>query len=251
MTDQPVSDVAPTAEGSAALLELVDLMLATPSMQQLLHEIARLAGQIFNPPAGCGITVAEDGQAYTVATNGRLASHLDEVQYERVQGPCLHSLTTGEIISISDLATEGRWHAYRSFALGYGVRSSLSLPLRVEGEVRGALNLYALTPEAFGLAERAAAELFATQAAAAITLVSRQAKQMQLSEQLRQALTSRAVIDQAIGIVMEQQHIPARRAFDVLRQASQHQNRKLHDVAVDIVTAIGGEPPTVGRFNNP
>jgi GAF domain-containing protein len=251
VTDTSPSDAVPSAEGASALVELVDLMLATPSMQQLLHEIARLAGQIVNPPAACGITLRSDGQTYTVATNGQLASHLDEVQYERVQGPCLHTLTSGQIISISDLATEDRWHAYRSFALGYGVRSSLSLPLRVEKDVRGALNLYALTPEAFGLAERAAAELFATQAAAAITLVSRQARHMQLSEQLRQALTSRAVIDQAIGIVMEQQHIPASRAFDVLRQTSQHQNRKLRAVAVDIVTAIGGEPPEPVSFHDP
>lgn len=251
VADQSPPDAVPTAEGSAALVELVDLMLAVPSMQQLLHEIARLAGQIINPPAACGITLRADGQTYTVATNGQLASQLDEVQYERLQGPCLQTLNTGQIISIADLATDERWRSYRSVALGYGVRSSLSLPMRVEGHMRGALNLYAMMPEAFGLAERAAGELFATQAAAAITVVSRQAHHLQLSEQLRQALSSRSVIDQAMGIVMEQQHIPASRAFDVLRQASQHQNRKLREVAVDIVTAVGGEQPEPGSFHDP
>src|SRR5205823_1877293 len=110
---------------------------------------------------------------------------------------CLQALRTGEIIEVIDLATDVRWPRYRPIALRYGVRSSLSLPVKVNGHYRGALNLYALTPRAFETAARARAELFAAQAAAALTVVTRQAQQMKLSDQLREALASRSVIDQA------------------------------------------------------
>jgi GAF domain-containing protein len=241
----------PVSGLTSALAELVDLMLATSTVEQLLDDIAQLAGAITTPHAAVGITVRRNGRAYTVATNGQLAANLDEIQYGKGEGPCLRALRTGEVIMVDDLSSETRFGEYRTLALGYGVRSSLSLPLVVEGKVRGALNLYSLNPAAFGLAERTAAELFATQAAAAFTLVTRQAHQMQMSTQLRDALASRAVIDQAIGIIMNQRRISAERAFEILRETSQHQNRKLRDVAVAIVTAIGGEPPRPATFHEP
>jgi GAF domain-containing protein len=248
---QGADAVLPPSGLSSALTELVDLMLATPTVEQLLDEIARLAGAVTIPQAAVGITVRRDGQAYTVATNGPLAANLDEIQYNKGEGPCLRALRTGDPVMIVDLGSETRFGEYSTLALGYGVRSSLSLPLVVDGKVRGALNLYSLNPAAFGLAERTAAELFATQASAAFTLVTRQAHQMQMSTQLRDALASRAVIDQAIGVIMNQRRISAERAFEILRETSQHQNRKLRDVAVAIVTAIGGEPPRPATFHEP
>jgi AmiR/NasT family two-component response regulator len=77
------------------------------------------------------------------------------------------------------------------------------------------------------------------------------AQQVELTEDLRQSLSSRAVIDQALGIIMGQHRCTASRAFEVLRLASQNRNRKLHDVAADIVTAVTGEPPEPPPFAAP
>jgi GAF domain-containing protein len=236
---------------TTALAELVNLMLATPSMEEFLDGVAGLAGEVITPTAACGITLRRNTDPWTIANNGALASRLDEVQYGLDDGPCLQSLRTGQIVDVADLSTETRWGAYRSHALGYGVRSSLSLPLQVDGDTRGALNLYATEPNAFGATARTAAELFATQAANMLTIVHRQARQWQLSAQLREALASRSVIDQAIGIVMEQRHCAATAAFNLLRGLSQQQNRKLRAVAADIVAAVGGQPPEPPRFNDP
>ena len=106
--------------------------------------------------------------------------------------------------------------------------------------------------DAFGEGPQQRAELFAGQASAVLTVVTRQAREVELSGQLRGALASRAVIDQAIGIVMAEDRCDAAHAFDVLRQASQHQNRKLREIAVDIVTAVGGgPPPQTPAFHDP
>jgi GAF domain-containing protein len=187
----------------------------------------------------------------TVSSSDGLAARLDEVQYGQDEGPCLHTLRTGEVTVVDDLAHEDRWRSYVAHALGHGARSSLSLPLTVNGGTRGALNIYARVPGAFGTTERQRAEIFARQASAALTVVTRQAEQTQLTEQLRAALATRAVIDQALGILMAQQHCRHDEAFAILRGTSQHQNRKLRDVAAEIVESVTGEPTTPPRFNDP
>jgi len=249
-------DAAPTQprsdELAQALAELTRLLLATPDLEHLLNEVARLSTGVISPPAECGITLWEGEEPFTVANSGALAAHVDEQQYALGDGPCLQALRTGRTVSVTDLAREQRWDGYPAHALGYGIRSSLSLPLTTEDVTRGALNLYATVPDAFDESARRRASLFAAHASGVLTLVSRQARQARLSDQLREALASRSVIDQAIGILMDQQHCDAAHAFVLLRDASQHRNKKLSEVAALIVTAVSGSPPVPPRpFNEP
>jgi GAF domain-containing protein len=248
---RPTPQEARIGDLAEALAEMTELMLSTPKVEDLLTEIARLAATAITPPASCGITLSRDHQPFTVATSDALAAELDEVQYGEGEGPCLESLHTGETVEVTDLAEETRWGDYRGHALGYGVRSSLSVPLRVNGDTKGALNLYSANVSSFNGGSRQRAEIFAAQASAVLTVVVRQAQQLELSDQLRQALAARSVIDQALGILMEQKRVDADAAFDVLRAASQHQNRKLRHIASDIVKATTGKEPEPRPFNEP
>lgn len=236
---------------AVAVTELADLMVATPSMDKFLDDLARLATAVITPPASCGITLAQANQPLTVASSDPLAARVDEVQYGHGQGPCLQAMHTGQTVMSVDLTTEQRWGPYPAHALRYGVHSSLSLPLTVNGDSRGALNLYAVTAHAFGPSEQQHAELFAGAASAALTGVTHQVHQVQLSEQLRAALSTRAVIDQALGILMGHNGCDSVTAFNILRTSSQHQNRKVHDVAADLVKAVAGNGPQPPPFNDP
>jgi AmiR/NasT family two-component response regulator len=90
---------------------------------------------------------------------------------------------------------------------------------------------------------------FAGHCAAALALSLRQADQAQVQLQLREAMASRTVIDQAMGILMAQQRCTADEAFETLRAASQHRNRKLRGVAADIIIRVSGQPPrSAGPF---
>ena len=246
----------PTADRSTpdlvqALSALQSLLLNAQGVEAFLTEMAKLAAAVVLPPAACGVTIRRDGRPLTVASSDERAEQVDEVQYGADQGPCLETLETGAVIDVADLAADARWEAYRPHALEHGVRSSLSFPLTVDGATVGALNLYGFVPEAFDAGARQHAETFAAQAAAALTMVLRNAAQAENSAQLEQALTSRTVIDQALGILMAQQRCTADQAFALLRAHSQNNNRKLREVAADLITRISGQTPVPGRgFNH-
>jgi len=249
--DRPREESSAVTDLGAALTELAGLMMATPTLNDLLDDLSRLATAVLTPPASCGITLRRGGLPLTAASSDALAARLDEVQYGQGDGPCLQALRTGQVTVVTDLATEVRWGSYPAQALAYGTRSSLSLPLAVNGDALGALNLYAAGRDAFGAEEQQKAEIFAVQASAALTVVARQVEQLQLTDQLREALATRAVIDQALGVVMAEQHCDHDAAFAILRTTSQNQNRKLRDVAAGIVESVAGAVPPPTPFNDP
>lgn len=243
---------AQTADLAEALAALTSMMLSTAGVDELLEHLAKLAAERVAPAAACGITMRQDDhQPATVASSGPIATYVDEIQYGGDDGPCLQSMRTGVTVLVNDLVAERRWGSYPGEALATGVRASLSLPLVVDGELRGALNLYALQPDAFGPDDLDRAERVAAQASAALTVAVRHAQQVQLTEHLREALVQRAVIDQALGILMAEQGCDPDTAFSILREASQHQNRKLRDVAAGIVKSVAGRATGPTRFSDP
>jgi GAF domain-containing protein len=206
---------------------------------------------VVTPQASCGITVRQDSQPLTVASSDARAAHIDEVQYAQGDGPCLQTLRTGQATVVNDFAEERRWGSFASHAVSYGARSSLSLPLLVNGQSQGALNLYSPQQNAFGPEQQRSAEIFAIQASMVLTAILRQTQQVRLTDQLRDALATRSQIDQAIGILMAQQRCDHDAAFNILRDSSQHQNRKLREVAAEIVKDVTGQPPSPPQFNDP
>lgn len=249
MTDPP--DQSRVGDLAAAYAELQSLLVERPDITDFLHQVAVLAATVVTN-SSCGITMRRDHEIATVANSDEFAVAVDEIQYGRGQGPCLQTLHTGEVVSVPDLSADDRWGEYRIHALAYGVRSSLSLPLTIDGVTRGALNLYSTRTNSFGTPQAQHADAFARQAATALTIVLRNADRAVVEAQLREALATRAVIDQAVGIVMGQRGVPAIEAFGVLREASQSRNRKLRDIAADLIEAVTGSPPTPPRpFTEP
>jgi GAF domain-containing protein len=238
-----VSETSQPFTPSSTAAHLLGLLVQSPDLDAFLTRLAHLAAEAVTPAAACGITVRRDGRPFSPAVSNDLAAQVDELQYVADEGPCLDALRSGTVIMVNDLTQEQRWNQYRPPATAHGVVSSLSLPLVVDGERLGALNLYSSTAAAFTGPIREQAEGFAGQATDALTVAMRHVRQAQLQEQLAQAMVSSSIIDQAIGILMAQQRCTATTAFDLLRQASQNRNRKLRDVAADLITRVSGAPP--------
>lgn len=224
---------------STALSELAGLLLSTASFTELVQEVAELTVRTVTSAATCGVTLAQQDRVFTVAAADELASQLDEQQYDIGDGPCLQALRSGEIVDAADLCAESRWGDYPKIAMGHGILAIYSVPLIVNGKPVGVLNVYARTTNAFSAVDRQLLQLLAGQAAIAVTAALRHYDEVTLSDHLRTALSSRSVIDQAIGIVMAQQRGTAEHAFATLRIISQRRNIKLRVVAAELVKTVG------------
>jgi len=232
---------SPTDE-TIGVRELTELLLATPSFEDYAQHIVTLAADRIVPgTAACGLTLLVGGRATTVAASSDLATRVDEIQYGTGEGPCLAALETGDLVVVTDLQHDDRWDGYRVHALEQGVRSSLSVPIkRRDTATRGALNLYFTFPTTFDQGQVKEGLHFADKAAGALELATRLAEHATTTAQLQEAMASRSVIDQAIGIVMAQNRCSAEDAFDVLRKASQNRNVKLRVIATDVVRGVTG-----------
>jgi GAF domain-containing protein len=238
--------VPPETLGLAeAHAELLHLVLERPDVTDFLHQLATLAAAIV-PGTHCGITLRRDHEVATVAGSDAVAMRMDEVQYLGGRGPCLEAMRGGERVDVPDMSSETRWGDYGAHGLAHGIHSAFSVPLALDGDTIGAVNLFSAEPHAFTEPDIARTQAFTAQAAAALGILLRQARQVALDDQLREALATRAVIDQALGILMVTRKISSRDAFDILRHTSQTTNRKVSDIAAELIQTLtehSPEPP--------
>ena len=228
------------------LAGLQSALLETDGVEQFLHELAVLAARTVGPSEAmsCGMALRQRGRPVTAtACSDPLASEADRVQHESGDGPALHTLRHGRPVHIRDTAAAGKWPRFCQQAASLGIRSCYTVPLFHDREPAGVLALYARRPNAFAPAQTLRAEKFARHASGALTLALRMASCADENDQLRSSIMSRAVIDQALGVIMATERCPQDKAFALLRSVSQNTNVKIRDLAATIVTGVSGEPP--------
>jgi GAF domain-containing protein len=189
-----------------------------------------------------GMTMLTNGRPATSVFSDPEAPEIDQAQYHHGQGPCLEAFTSGETRRIDSTENETRWPEFCASCVARGIHSTLSVPLNVDGETYGALNMYSRQKAAFGAAELRTATLFAAQAAIVLANARSYWDARSRAEQLEVALASRAEIEQAKGIIMSTMRCDADAAFEVLVKQSQRENRKLREVAREIVAHATTRP---------
>jgi GAF domain-containing protein len=204
-------------------------------VRDVLGEVTSIARRALPGCEAASITLIRGEKAFTAAHDGQMALDADELQYERGYGPCLDAGRAGQVFLIEDMAAEQRWPDYARHAAAHGVGSSLSVPLPFQSATIGALNSYAGRPHAFGDEDQALSEEVASWVALAVGNADAAATTRDELAQLRTAMQSRAVIEQAKGRLMERYRINENDAFTLLTHASQHTNVKLRDVAAELV----------------
>jgi hypothetical protein len=186
-----------------------------------------------------GMTLLDGGGPTTAVATSTEAGRVDALQYLHNGGPCLEAYRRQAVIRIESTDSDERWPEFCRGALETGIHSTLSFPLIVNGDGLGALNRYSEHQSGFDDIDERTGGLFA--AHASVTLANAQAawKNDALRRNLEEALKTRGVIDQAKGILMVEQKISADEAFEVLKRASQRSNRKVNDLAQEIVDRRG------------
>jgi len=217
--------------------ELIDVMAQVADSMRYPVEIedalaAITAGAIEAVPgiehASVSIT-SRTGQIQTLAPTDILAVQADELQYELGEGPCLEAVLDQPVVQVDDIRTDLRWPAYGPRAAKQlGIGSQLAFQFRAEPHARGGLNLYSSQPHTITEETRQIGLLFANLAAVALGWTRH-------AQSLTVALGSRAMIGQAVGVLMERYRLDPDRAFSFLVRTSQTANIKLRDVAAGIV----------------
>jgi transcriptional regulator with GAF, ATPase, and Fis domain len=200
-------------------------------VEATLLELAELATEAVGADMA-GLTVRDErGRPTTVVYTDRMVPEIDQVQYDADRGPCLDAGRTHTVFEIEDTQADDRWPEFASAGVAHGIRSTLSIPVVAANNGIGALNFYDHRSSYFDAAKRELAELFAGQCA----ITGLYWHHVNQAAGLAVAMQSRETIEQAKGVLMATTGCSAEHAFQLLREQSQMENRKLREIAQEIV----------------
>ncbi|MCA0145176.1 GAF and ANTAR domain-containing protein [Blastococcus sp. LR1] len=215
--------------------ELARLSFAEHSLESVLDKVTELATRILPGRPLASVTILAGGRPTTVAASGELANELDQVQYRLGAGPCLEAASTGRHAGIPNTHAERTWPEFAAEAAARGVDSIFSYPLPSQELVQGGLNVYARQADVDDPRTRDLVSRLAAYAVGPVSNIYLYETAVDRAEHLQAALESRAVIDQAKGILMERFKLTADQAFQILARLSMERNVKLRDVAIQFV----------------
>jgi len=224
----------------AGLAGLAGLVSGSLDLQELLARVASFATQAIPGADGAGVTLLridrDDNRIEALAASAPFVRDIDEIQYAVLnEGPCITATLDRRTVRSGSLGGDRQWPRFGPRVGRLGVHSVLSLPLLLPDQVVGAINVYARSKDVFDDHAAELGELFAAPAAVAVHNAQVLAQALNLTIQLQAALSSRPVIDQAIGLLRGRTGGTADEAFARLRAMSQRENVKLAAVAQRIV----------------
>jgi hypothetical protein len=230
----PIDSRATLAQAVAAYADLARTSLSEQPLDAALGRIAHIAARVVPGADEVSVTVLEHGRARSAAFTGPLAIALDERQYQDGSGPCMDAAVTGQLISIEDTAQPGAYPHLRREAERNGIGHTLSIGMATLPDTAASLNIYGAGPG--GPFSRLAQDIATTLASyGAIAVLHADPDAAGQTRQRHRALASRAVVEQAKGMLMWDQRCSAEEAFALLRQESLRSHRPLRDVAAAIV----------------
>jgi PAS domain-containing protein/putative methionine-R-sulfoxide reductase with GAF domain len=228
----PASDVIGLA---AALAELSSLPVGVDDRQRLLSRMAALVRGAVPGAEWVSITLGAPMDPQWLGSDSAEAQLFDGLQERAGEGPCWEGYTSGTVVSVDDVTADIRWPALARGAGAGAVRSVLSVPVQEDGAVTGVINVYSGRVAAFGAAGRRIGELTAAAVAGVLQSVAERESMQALAANLERALTSRAAIDQAKGMIMARLGVDADEAFARLVKLSSRLNIKVRDLAALMV----------------
>jgi len=218
------------------LVELADTLVDDFDVVELLTLLTDRCVEVLDVTAAGLMLVAPDGDLRVVASSSEAMRTLELFELQAEEGPCLDCYRTAQPVVNQNLATvNGRWPRFAAEAIEAGFHSVHALPMRLRGNIIGALNLFRTDLGELNEADLEMAQAMAD--VATITILQHRAaiEAQDLNEQLNHALNSRVVIEQAKGMVSEREQLNMEQAFKMLRNHARAHNLRLVDVARDVI----------------
>lgn len=217
------------------LSEFASTLVQDFSISDVLHDLAERATAVVGADSA-GVSLQQASHLHFVTALDERCSNLERVQESEQAGPCVDALQSGEAVAVADLGeAAGGWGLYGQAARKAGVAAILGVPMRLDGEKIGTLNIYSNSRRQWSVEDLDAARVLADIAASYVINASKLAQQRRINEQLKEALDSRIVIEQAKGILAAERAISIDEAFEVLRKHARSHRAALRSVAEAVV----------------
>lgn len=224
--------------------QLQDLVLDSDDVGNFLRGLSEYSAALAGDggvQTDCAVTLYRRNRALTGAGSSERAKILNDIEERIGEGPCLTALDSGVTVLVREVAEDERWPEYTGALLAEGIHSVLAVPLVLEEGAAASVNFFAPQTDAFGEEIVSSAEQYAAQAEKSLRLAVRIGSRQQLAGDLQEAMKSRTAIDLAVGVIMGQQRCSQMVAFGILQRAASARNRKLRDVAQDLLKNITEE----------
>jgi len=217
------------------LSEFAATLVKDFTVSDVLHDLAERATAVVGADSA-GVSLQRDGHLRFATALDERCSRLERVQESEQAGPCVDALQAGKVVAVADLAAAvPGWGAYGRAARDAGIAAIAGIPMRLDGQKIGTLNLYSTTRREWSEDDLDAARVLADIATSYVINASKLAQQRRLSEQLQEALDSRVVIEQAKGILANERGISVDDAFELLRRHARSYRTSLRSVAEAVV----------------
>lgn len=235
MTPEPsVSD-----ELATVYARMSGLLLSQETVQTMVELVTDLSTRAITSATGCAVSLMDEhGRRTTTGSTDHEVAAADDLQYELDEGPCMTAWREQVVVRVDDTASDVRWPRWAERVQALDVASALSAPMHAGGESLGAMKVYSNQPGAFDEADEELLVRFAAQAAIALANMQSLDSARRLSEQLKAALSTRDVIATAKGVLMARDGVDEQTAFALLVSASRRENRRLRDVASDLLAGL-------------
>jgi transcriptional regulator with GAF, ATPase, and Fis domain len=220
-----------------AFVRLADTLVNDFDVVDLLSGLVGSCVELLDV-AAAGLVLADGrGQLRVMASSSEQTRLLELFELQNDEGPCLDCYRTGQpVVEVEMSAQDARWPHFAPEARARGYEACYAVPMRLRHETIGALNLFCAPGVSISRADLDVGQAFADVATIAVLHQRALRRKEQLVEQLQTALNSRVSIEQAKGVIAERERVDMDQAFSRLRAYARNNNRKLSDIAVDVVT---------------
>jgi GAF domain-containing protein len=230
-----------------ALDELGKLRFGEMRVEEAMHQIVQTTHAIFDVD-GAGLMLADvDHHLLNAAVSDERMRHLEELQVHHQEGPCIDAFEGKELVRAEDLTQESRWPSFSKHAVARGIGAVLASPIPYNQDAVGVVAVASEDRHPWSAEAELALLAFTDLAALLIASMLMGEQQTELAAQLQSALNSRAIIEQAKGVLIGQQGLTAHAAYTQLRAQARAERRKLAIVSAEVVRNAVGENLQVWR----
>ncbi len=232
----------PSGEVETPVNSISELRFSEHDLDSILAHIGRLGVQALPGWDAAATSMVQKDKLATFGSTDERVNTVDQFQYDQQHGPCVDAVKGGEIHYFDGNEVPPKWRQFADVAADNGVSSVVSFPLRLDDQVIGAMNFYSREKGALREGQREEGQVFAAQAAVALSNAEAFATTGTQLDQLQEAIETRTMIGQATGLLMAQEGLTSEEAFQKLVKLSQNANVKLRDIARRYVEAWENKP---------